>query len=98
MHFNGGTSDDAALRNQHSHIGAAVHDDDVLVQILDRSDDSVSDRTGLENGAYAIIGFWNLASHRSLSLPADSSGLSSSRSRRMSLLSILTGNTLKQVL
>jgi len=63
MFFNGGTSDNAVLRNRHSHVGAPVHDDDVLVQVLDRSNDAVSDSSGLENGSNAIVDFRGLARH-----------------------------------
>ena len=63
MHFNGGTSDDAVLRNQHSYVGAPVNNHDVLVEVLDRRNDCVSDRARLENGANAIIDLWELAGH-----------------------------------
>ena len=46
-------------------IIAAIKDlnHDVLVEVLDRRNDCVSDRARLENGANAIIDLWELAGH-----------------------------------
>jgi len=90
---------DTALRNQHSYVGAAVHDHNVLVQILNRCNNGVGHSSRLENRTDSVIDSRCLFGHDSFSsyTPAHKL-LVSSISTRMSSPSTLIGNILRHAL
>src|SRR6201993_20087 len=97
MLFDCRPSHDAALRNQHPYIRAAVHDHNVLVQIFDRRNNGIGHRSRLENRTDPVIDSRDLFGHRSFSpLTPISKLLTSSMSTRMSSPSTLIGNSLRQ--
>src|ERR1700751_6148450 len=92
-----GTSHDAAMRNQNSHVSTAIEDHDVLVEVPDGCDDRIGDGPRLENGSDAIVDVRILARHpRSAPAAAPSRGSAPSISTRMSPPSTTTGKTFKQ--
>src|SRR4029077_797844 len=95
--FDCGPGHDAGLRNQNSYIGAAVHDQNVLVQILDRCNDGVGHGSRLENRTDSVVDSRYLFRHRSSSpSTAAPKVLRASMSTRLSSPLRLIGTTLRQ--
>src|ERR1700687_5542250 len=88
---------DTALWNQHSYICAAVHDHNVLVQILNRCNNGIGHGSGLENRTDSVIDSRSLFGHCSFSPSTPTPELlTSSMSIRMSSPSTLVGNIFRQ--
>src|SRR5579872_1478055 len=93
MFFDCRPGHDTALRNQHSYICAAVHDHNVVVQILNRRDNGIGHGPHLEDRADPVIDARYLFGHRSFSPSTPVPKLpTSSMSTRMSPPSTLIGN------
>src|ERR1700688_386319 len=86
-----------ALRNQHSHICAAVHDHNVLVQIFNRCNNGIGHASCLKNRTDSVIDSRYLFGHRSFSPSTPAAKLlTSSISTSMSSPSTLIGNRFRQ--